>query len=216
MHKTFVSDVEIRSELLFHSNHNHPVIHVFRRSPLITWCVLYLYYKILYLIVLSFTIYKKGELASNPKEIIQKLRVLPNLRSLNLDHGYLGSEGSKVLFQWLSYGDDDGVDEENNGDLSRPPGLLQLTDISLTGACLRDEGFGALVGWLERFKKWHQMNMSISPSSSPDGICGLELQNVRLYFHFFGLLLIYCRLIPELYQWDIGTSFLVRLSVFVA
>jgi hypothetical protein len=130
------------------------------------------------------TNYKKG--AADPKEIIEKLRDLPNLRFLNLDHSALGGEGSKVLFRWLAYGDDDGVDEENNGCLSRPP-LLQLTNISLTSARLGDMGFGALVGWLERLKKWHQMSMSISPSSSPDSICGLELQNVRLYFHFLDL-----------------------------
>jgi hypothetical protein len=125
--------------------------------------------------------------AADIEEIIEKLRVLPNLKALNLDHNALGGEGSKALFRWLAYGDDDGIKEENNGCLSRPPGLLQLTDISLSGACLGDMGFGALVGWLERLKKWHQMNMSISPSSSPDGIRGLQLQNVRLYFHFLDL-----------------------------
>ena len=92
-----------------------------------------------------------------------------------------------MLFRWLAYGDDDGVDDENNSCLSQPPGLLRLTNISLTGARLSDMGFGALVGWLERLKKWHQMNMSISPSSSPDGIRGLQLQNVRPYFHFLNL-----------------------------
>ena len=92
-----------------------------------------------------------------------------------------------MLFRWLTYGDDDGVNEENNGYLSRPPGLPQLTNISLAGAHLGDVGFGALVEWLERLKKWHQMNISISPSSSPDGIRELELQNVRLYFHFLDL-----------------------------
>lgn len=127
---------------------------------------------------------KKGE--ADAKKIIEKLRVLPNLRFLHLDHGALGGEGSKVLFRWLAYGDDDGVDEEN-GCLSRPPALLQLTNIRLTGARLGDVEFVALVGWLERFKKWHQMNMSISPSSSPGGIRGLELQSVRLYFHFLDL-----------------------------
>lgn len=137
-------------------------------------------YKSFYQIVTALTNYKLG--AADPKEIIEKLRILPNLRFLNLDHSALGGEGSKVLFQWLAYGDGDGVDEENNDCLSRPPGLLQLTNISLTSARLGDIGFGALVGWLERFKKWHQMNMS-----SPDGIRGLELQNVRLYFHFLDL-----------------------------
>jgi hypothetical protein len=143
-------------------------------------------YKFFYLIVPALQF--KG--AADPEEIIEKLRVLPNLRFLILEHSALGDEGSKVLFRWLAYGDDGGVNEENNGCLSRPPGLLQLTDISLTGARLGDMGFGALVGWLERFKKWHQMNMSISPSSSPDGIGGLQslqLQNVRLYFHFLDL-----------------------------
>lgn len=130
----------------------------------------------------SFLLTKKG--ATDPKEIIEKLRVLPNLRILNLDHSALGAEGSKVLFRWLAYGDDDGVDEESDGCPSRPPGLLQLTNISLSGARLEDVGFGALVGWLERLKNWHLMNMAISPSNSPDGIRGLELQNVCQYFHF--------------------------------
>ena len=125
--------------------------------------------------------------AAGPKEIIEKLRVLPNLRILNLDYSALGGEGSKVLFRWLAYGDDDDVNEENNDCLSRPPALLQLTDIGLAGARLGDMGFSALVGWLERLKTWHQMNINISPSSSPDGICGLQLQNVRLYFHFLDL-----------------------------
>ena len=120
--------------------------------------------------------------AADPKEIIEKLRVLPNLRVLNLDHCVLGGEGSKVLFRWLAYGDDD-VDDC----VSRPQGLLQLTNINLPGARLGDMGFCALVGWLERSKTWHQMNISNSPSSSPDGIRGLQLQNVRLY-HFLDLL----------------------------
>ena len=105
------------------------------------------------------------------------------MRFLILDHSPLGDEGYKVLFRWLAYGDDDGFDEEKNGCLSRPPGLLQLTYISLAGARLGDVGFGALVGWLDRLKKWHHMNRS----SSPDGICRLELQNVRLHFHFLDL-----------------------------
>lgn len=92
-----------------------------------------------------------------------------------------------MLFRWLAYGDDDGADEENNDCLLRPPGLPQLTNINLTGAQLGDLGFGALVEWLERLQKWHQMNMSISPSSSSDSIRELQLQNVRLYFHFLDL-----------------------------
>lgn len=147
--------------------------------------------------------------AADSKEIIETLRVLPDVRILNLDHSALGVEGSKVLFRWLSYGDDDSVNEESNGCLSRPPGLLLY--IGLTGARLGDVGFCALVGWLERLKSWHQMNMSISPSSSPDGIHGLQLQNVRLYFHFWTCL-IYSRLISESYQWHIEASSFVRLS----
>ena len=85
-----------------------------------------------------------------------------------------------MLFRWLAYGDDDGVNEENNSCLSRPPGLLQLTSIGLAGAGIGDMGFSALVGWLERSKKWHQMNMSISPLDSLEGLYGLQLQNVRL------------------------------------
>ena len=139
-------------------------------------------YKSFYQIVTALTNYKLG--AADPKEIIEKLQSLPNLKVLNLDHSSLRGEGSKVLFRWLAYGDDDGVDEKDNGYLSRPPGLLQLTNISLAGTHLGDVGFGSLVGWLERLKNWHLMNMAISPSSSPDCIRGLELQNVRQYFHF--------------------------------
>ena len=89
-----------------------------------------------------------------------------------------------MLFQWLAYGDDDGVDDC----VSRPSDRLQLIYIGLTGARIGDMGFCALVRYLERLKTWHQMDMSISPSSSPDGIRGLQLQNVGLYFHFLDLL----------------------------
>ena len=118
----------------------------------------------------------------DPKEIITKLRVRPNIKILNLNHSALGGEGSKVLFRWLAYGDD-GVYEENNDRLLPP--LPQLINIDLTGACLGDVGFSALVGWLECLKKKHQTNMSISPSSTHDDIRGLLLQNVRLSFFFF-------------------------------
>jgi len=127
--------------------------------------------------------------ALDPKEIIKELRVRPNLKSLNLNHSALGGEGSKVLFRWLAYGDEDGVYEESNDKEScLSLRLPQLTNISLTGVCLGNMGLSAFVGWLERLKKRQQMNMSISPSKVPDSIRGLSLQNVRLYLQFLDLL----------------------------
>jgi hypothetical protein len=116
----------------------------------------------------------------SPEEIITRLRVRPNLKILNLNHNSLGGEGSKILFRWLAYGDNH---EESNGCLSLP--LEHLINISLTGASLGDTGFSAFVEWLERLKKRHQMNMSISPSSTPDGIHGLLLQDVRYILIFW-------------------------------
>ena len=80
-----------------------------------------------------------------------------------------------MLFRWLTYGDNDGVHEDC---LSLP--FLRLTSISLSCASLGDMGFSALVKWLERLKLCNQMNMSIS-SSTPDGIVGLSLLDVRFY-----------------------------------
>lgn len=110
----------------------------------------------------------------SPEEIIARLRVRPNLKILNLNYNSLGGEGSKVLFRWLAYGD--------NHEESNDCPLEHLTNVSLTGASLGDTGFSAFVEWLERLKKRHQMTMRISLSSTPDGIHGLLLQDVRLYF----------------------------------
>lgn len=182
MHKSYFSDVEKDpSSSFIQTTIIQSFVHV--SHPFIRRCVL-VCHKSFFLPLTNC----KG--AKDPKEIIEKLRALPNLRYLNLNHSGLGVEELKVLFRWLSYGDgDDGDDvgEENNSCLSRPPGLLQLTNINLAGAHLGDVGFGALVGWLERLKKWHQTEMNTSSSSSPDGIRGLHLQNVCLYFHFLDL-----------------------------
>ena len=153
---------------------------------------------------------------SDPKEIIKELRVRPNLRSLSLNHSGLGDELSKVLFQWLAYGDNDSdIYDDKENCLSLP--LPLLTNISLTGASIGNKGFGALVEWLERLKKRQQANISNPPSKIPDGIRELSLNSVRfLYFAVFVFVLIYSYPIPELYQWDIRSSPFVRISAFVS
>ena len=100
------------------------------------------------------------------------------MKSLNLGHSALGDEGSQALFRWLAYGDDDGVYEDGENCLSLR--LPHLNDLNLTACHLKNAGFIALVGWLERLKRSQQSSMCISQSKNPDGIRVLSLHNVRL------------------------------------
>lgn len=114
-------------------------------------------------------------IALDPQSIIKEIRSRPNVKSLNLGHSALGDEGSKVLFRWLAYGDDDGVYEDRESCLSLR--LPHLNNLNLTACRLKNEGFSALVGWLERLKRSQQLNMCIPQSKNPDGIRVLSLQN---------------------------------------
>ena len=93
-----------------------------------------------------------------------------------------------MLFQWLAYGDNDGIYEESNDGeniLSLP--LPQLTGIDLSSVYMGNIGLSALVVWVERLQKKQLMNMNVSPSKIPDGMHSLLLQNVRFYFQILDL-----------------------------